>query len=173
MSDYDFIGVTSRMDESLVALALILQLPLVDTLPPLVTVRSRGTFDYDRSNNKCFLIQKASSPTMEMREYLKSPEWKAQISGDALLYSAANASLDRTIEMIGRKEFSDQLGKYVELKEAVFKVCGGAECTRCSVTGEVLEVSNRSPRCDMSNCLKVALKTLEVGKNGSNEIRDT
>ena len=148
LNEYDFIGVTSRMDESLVALALILKLPLTDTLP-YTPSRSSGTYDYNPGTNACFFIKKGS-PTVEMREYFASQEWKAEIAGDAFLYAGANLSLDRTIEKIGKEMFRAKLGRFQELKDAVSKFCGSAECTRCSATGEVRSIDD--PRCNRASC---------------------
>ena len=44
-----------------------------------------------------------------MQEFFASDTWKDLSKGDYLLYLAANASLDRTIDSLGQDEFNHKL----------------------------------------------------------------
>ncbi len=65
LKDYDFIGITERMDETLVVLSLLLDLPLSDVL--YLKAKGSGGFDDGRHNKKCVYIvdplPKKSAPT--------------------------------------------------------------------------------------------------------------
>lgn len=136
IQDYDFIGVTERIDEvcnvmthhwcvdktsidptlltpsqSFVALAMILRIPLSDVL--YLSAKMNGGYD-----DHCFFIQ-PSSLTTGMKTYLESDEWKETIQEDLELYKAANRSLDMTIDRLGRAQFESNLAQYkAALKEA-------------------------------------------------------
>jgi hypothetical protein len=56
MRQYDFIAVTERMDESLVAMSMLLHLPLADIL--YLKAKSSGGFD-DGGHGFCVVIQKS------------------------------------------------------------------------------------------------------------------
>jgi len=153
LEEFDFIGLVSRIDESLVALGFILNLPLVDLLH-VKSKKTSGNYDYNARLNTCFQSVK-SRPTEDMKVYFESKEWKAKIAGDDLLFHAANLSLNRTIEMIGKEKFGAKLQEYNELKDIMFELCGSAVCStnKCSLTGEVVK---KNPKCSAQNCAAVA-----------------
>ena len=160
LRDYDFIGVTSRMDESLVVFSMLLNIPLILVLY-LSSSRVSGGYDYDAQRHKCFKIQK-SAPTGAMKHYLKSDEWGAKIAGDNLLYRAANQNLDATIKnVIGKEKFYHELQRYRDMMSMLQKECGGEDCAstvRCEREGEppldVIDVIESNPKCDINHCLK-------------------
>jgi hypothetical protein len=157
--DYDFIGVTSRMDESLVAFSMLLKMPLANVIY-LHPRKVSGNYEYDKKRQICFKIQK-SALTDDMKEYLDSDGWKAKIAGDNLLFKAANLSLDQTIEnIIGKDIFDRKLEMYRRMMKAIQNVCGGEDCDdqKCTSTGELREkdLRPRDPKCNIDNCLKAA-----------------
>ena len=106
---FDFIGLLERLDESLVALQLVLGLKTMD----IVHTKSKQSGSYvlvkSRANNfkgECNLIPKTVSVSPGVGAYLGGREWDTNNRGDTLLYDAANRSLDRTIDAIGRSSFS-------------------------------------------------------------------
>mmetsp|Transcript_32983 Transcript_32983/g.75980 ORF Transcript_32983/g.75980 Transcript_32983/m.75980 type:complete len:324 (-) Transcript_32983:405-1376(-) len=54
LNDYDFVGITERMDESLVALQMLLRLNVTDIL--YLSAKTRGGFDDGGYNNTCVYI---------------------------------------------------------------------------------------------------------------------
>ncbi|GFH44608.1 hypothetical protein CTEN210_01082 [Chaetoceros tenuissimus] len=156
LQEYDFIGIASRMDESLVALTFLLKIPL----DSVIYVRSRktsGGYDFNAVKNECFFMQKTEA-TQDLKQYLASDQWKVSIAGDILLYKAVNLSLDKTIELIGREKFETRMNKYLELKNMVDDICGEAQCSRCSATGEVIDLTRmeKDKRCKVEWCIQAA-----------------
>ena len=70
-----------------------------------------------------------------MKDYFASPKWRKVVEGDLLLYQAAHASLDRTIEALGKEHFQKNL---IEFKLALQKAnahCEGRVQPMCSSGG--------------------------------------
>lgn len=133
VQDYDFLAVVERLDESIVALQLLLGLDTGDVL----TLSSKRAGQYHAFDKKsgCVQLQKSfASPAV--REYLSSPEWIAQNYGDYLLYHASNRSLDMTIERIGRPRFAAELKRYREAMALVDRECSATAIFPCSVDGQ-------------------------------------
>lgn len=154
---YDFVLLAERMDESLVALSMILGLPVTD----VVTTRSKvsGTSyqlihneksninnsNEDSDNGRCVLIQKPfMSPNIS--HFLQSDDWRATNYADYLLHQAVNLSLDLTIDSMGREIFDEHLREYRRLQSAIFQNCFESSNTEvvfpCSQNGA--EQSERS-----------------------------
>ena len=73
----------------------------------------------------------------ETDDFLASDEWKAQIAGDELLYSAASTSLDMTIEDIGKEKFDARLKEFETLMAlADERGCNSDEHQLCSSKGK-------------------------------------
>jgi len=117
LEDYDFIAVTERMDESLVAMKLLLGLSVEDILYAKAA-RSAGSFSNGApvATRPCFYII-PSFLTTNMNDFFYTPgknqQWLEYSRGDALLHKAADASLDRTIdEVFGRERFQHELMEF-------------------------------------------------------------
>jgi hypothetical protein len=89
--DYDFIAIAERLDESLVVLSLLLDIPLGDVLH-LDSKRSEG-YDGEGGRGRCFWMV-PTNLTAEMQSYLETPQWKAHVLAERALYQAARYSLD-------------------------------------------------------------------------------
>jgi hypothetical protein len=137
LNSYNFVGVTERMDESFVAMAMLLGLPLADVL--YLAAKSRGGFDdagraSDASKpTPCTYIW-PSFVSEGMQSQLDSDDWRNKSHWDRVLHRAANRSLDLTIDYLGRALFSEQLDLYrralarsreVCLRNAVFPCSSG------------------------------------------------
>ena len=156
LHDFDFIGISGRMDESLVAFALLLKIPLTDVLYQ-ASRRVSGGYDFNKPTGECFKMMK-STTTVDMKKYFDTVEWKAKIAGDDLLYRAANANLDKTILVsIGKEKFKKKLKMYREVKNIMDGVCGDADCGICTATGEIRTRSGIDPRCDINKCIANAM----------------
>lgn len=133
LSDYDFIGITERMDESAVALMMLLRVPIGDIL--YLDAKGNGGYDDGIHLNTCYFIQR-SKVTPKMKELFRSPFWKNVTKWDNLLYKAANRSLDLTIDRLGRDAFADNLAKFQHANKMARERCLTTEIFPCTSTGE-------------------------------------
>jgi hypothetical protein len=136
IQNYDFLALTERLDESLVAMRLLLDLPVSDILS--ASSKVGGAYFYVNNKSKsprCIPLQKSfRSPVVQA--YLESDEWYAQNYGDYLLYAAANRSLDMTIERSGKERFAEALVEYHDAMKLVKKECEARTIFPCSSSGK-------------------------------------
>ena len=148
---YNFVGIIERMDESLVALQLLLGLEVSDIL--YMSSKVHGTYDrrpiVGGGGRKFECVKLASFNATrapgEVLDYLTSPEWFAKNYGDYLLYHAANISLDRTILDIGLPRFAKALKEYRSLQRLANNHCHSRVHFPCSPNGtDQIELSKSS-----------------------------
>ena len=84
-NDYNFIGVTERMDESLVALAMLLNVPLADVL----YLSSKTSGAYGSTHEGCQFLQK-SFVTPGMQEFFQTTEFQDCANVDHIIHQVAN-----------------------------------------------------------------------------------
>jgi hypothetical protein len=127
LSDYDFIGVTERMEESTVALAMLLGAPLADVL--YLNAKQNGGYD-----DLCkYIAPSFSSPGMEA--FLKkNPFYKHRMQWEHVLHQVVNRSLDLTIDLtLGRDKFNAQLARFQHAQSVAQTRCqhlnGGLSCS--------------------------------------------
>ena len=131
---YDFIGVSDRLNESLLTLSFLLDLPLTD----IAYISYRQSGSYEEYQKKCVKIVEAKL-TADVEDYLQTDEWKAVIGGDKKLHMAANEALDNTIDnVIGRDIFEARLRDYVALTTLV-QECNSICSSTCSEDGQYKE----------------------------------
>jgi hypothetical protein len=132
--DYDFVGVTERMDESAVALAMLLRLPLADIL----YLKAKGHGGYDDAggspNKKCTYIW-PSFVSSGLQEFFRTDEWQNIVQWDHAVFQAANRSLDLTIDKLGRTKFDHFLRKFREAKALAHDRCLPKTVFPCSEGG--------------------------------------
>jgi hypothetical protein len=121
LQGYDFVGVTERMHESLVALQMILGLETNDIL--YLKAKSSGNWDDGAANNQTCVYIVPSFQSPGMKKYFASNHWKNNMSGDYLLYRAAHKSLDMTIERLGRQDFEKNLAKFERAMQVASETC--------------------------------------------------
>lgn len=146
--DYDFIGITERMDESLVVLQHLLHLPTSDIMH--LNAKSNGGFDDGAFNSTCvFIVPSYTSATMKI--WLEnSSVWKDKIRGDEMLYNAAYRSLDLTIDSLGREQFEEKLEKFRRAQKLALEKCSSNLTMPCSPEGvraKVLDVNKFASDC--------------------------
>ncbi|KAL7577563.1 hypothetical protein ACA910_015092 [Epithemia clementina (nom. ined.)] len=141
LDGYDFIAITERMDESLVAMQMLLNLTTKDIL--YTRARSSASFSNGPKKNPCIYIQ-PSFLTPTIKDYLESPEWQHMIRGDLLLYKAANASLDRTIEALGKDKFQQNFRAFQAGMKLAENHCKGRVQSTCSEGGDYIPPENRT-----------------------------
>ena len=139
LNQYDFIVVTERMDESLVALSMLMGLPISDVM---VAANSKVSGNYvlsrwgpDKGNCVALPSAKVETAAAPVQSFLSSPEWYMMNYADYLLYAAANASLDRTIDTLGRDPFQRRLAEYRTLRQRVLDYCGLRLGSGCYANG--------------------------------------
>lgn len=134
LSEYNFIGITERLDESLVVLQMLLGLKTND----LLYLKAKGNGGYDDAatmNRTCqYIVPSFVSPGME--KFFASKEWKDRIAGDELLYAAADKSLDLTIDALGREEFKRNLVLFRKTLALAEATCTNVRFP-CSESGEL------------------------------------
>jgi len=111
LRSYNFLGVVERMDESAVALQMILGLNTSDVL-----------FLSSKVSGSSPRIQ-STFVTPRMQQYFESDEYKTATAVDMELYQAVNRSLDLTIDRLGRSEYDRQLDKFRTAKRTVDETC--------------------------------------------------
>jgi hypothetical protein len=133
---YDFLGVTERFDESMVALALITNTPIRDIL--YLSSKNNGAYDDGAYRNQCTkIISGHLTPTMQ--SYLDSVQWQYYISPEWHLYRAVNRSLDLTIDygiVGGRSRFNDALHVFRMAQRSVEANCSSTVRFPCTGTGQ-------------------------------------
>ena len=97
------------MDETLVVLQMLLNLTTKDILYTRVHGLS-GTFTNGDDDRPCFWVTRPFL-TPGIEEFFNSHVCQQLLEDDLRLYHAVNASLDRTIEALGRKEVARNLQK--------------------------------------------------------------
>lgn len=141
LEDYNFIALLERLDESLVVFQMLLGLTTKEVL--YTRARSSGTFSNGWKGRPCFYIA-PSFLTDGMKEFFASEEWKKTIQHDLMLYEAANACLDRTIDALGRNEFETNLAALKDGLTLANENCKGRVLGMCSESGEEIPISNRT-----------------------------
>ena len=126
--EYDFIGVTERMEETAVAFNMLLNGTLADILH-LPIVKGHGSYD-----DMCRFVP---SPvlTPDMQAFLHSPSWQRAIYWDRVLYQLANASLDATIARLGTQAFGQRLQQFRAVQTVVRRECGHRNVFPCTSDG--------------------------------------
>ena len=134
LSEYDFFGITERMDESAVALMMLTGSKLGDIL--YLDAKRSGSFDDGACDNTCYFIQKFRL-TPQIRQFLESEYWLEVTKWDNLLYAAANRSLDLTIERLGKATFTEHLSKFRYAQNVAQKKCRAQDVFPCTSTGQL------------------------------------
>jgi len=129
LDEYDFLAVTERMDESAVALSMLMGIPLADVM--YLPSKIHGvSFDI---RSECRQVQ-PSHVTPKMQEFLDSDEWKRMSKWDRVIHKAANRNLDLTIERLGQFEFQKKLALFKQAQDLALERClhGGLVTLPCS-----------------------------------------
>jgi hypothetical protein len=140
LDEYDFIAITERMDESIVALMMLLGRSINDVIG--LTVKTKGGWDDGSFQDTCFYIV-PSFVSSSMKAYFQSQEWKEYIQYEEALYAAANRALDMTIERLDPELFEQNLKRYREVQQVAYDRCIDRTVFPCSDGG----VRNRENDC--------------------------
>jgi hypothetical protein len=153
LNHYDFIGVTERMEESLAVLTVLWGLDVADVI--VLPAKRSGGYDAGGGTNKrkpkCTKIQKAvRTPALEA--FFKSTVYQSG-HADYLLYHAAVASLDRTIEELGASRVHERVWKIRQLQQLAELKCSDRAYFPCSRNGTLqLALANQSCYVQDAGC---------------------
>ena len=148
-SEYDFIGVAERMDETAVALQLLLGL---DTQHILHLDSDNGGGNLGGATSSCrFDVPMMLSPTMMDFFYNRTGPWQRSTSVriESALHRAASSSLDMTIDNLGRARFHKALERFRLAQQRVKERCSSVSMPVCSETenGDGKRQSKESAKC--------------------------
>lgn len=142
IDEYNFIGITERMDDSLVVLKMLLDLDFEDIL--YMSAKTNGSFTtgmIEEGVTGCIYIV-PSFITDGMKEFFASDYWKRYVEFDNLLYKAAVKSLDNTIDFLGREEFEQELTTFKKAQKVTQERCADRTIYRCNNRGEFVGAMN-------------------------------
>jgi hypothetical protein len=129
---YDFLAVTERMDESLVVMKLLWDLHDEDVL--VLPAKIAGGYEPQGGNANCSLTVKSfRSPAVE--QYIAEEFDKDNM--DYVYYAAANYSLDKTINMLGREKVAAEVERHRALQRLVNAQCASEAFFPCSAEGKL------------------------------------
>jgi hypothetical protein len=129
LQNYDFLGISERMEESLVVLAMLTRVPLADVV--VLPSKVSGGYDDGKSPRGCVLIHhKWSTPTVDGYLYGEFLDGNA----DYLLYQAVNISLDRTIDTLGRSKVQKGVRRYRKHLAKNERECRDRAILPCPIT---------------------------------------
>jgi hypothetical protein len=146
ITDFDFIGVTERFDESLVVLSFLWQIPLGDLLY-LSPAKAHGSWALWQQGNRqyCSLVREPPPSILQspqIQEYLRSSEWHDRVYWDQRIYQSAVASLDATIASIGVNRVQERLEAFRAAQAVAAQACPPVAYQPCQPNGAMLQQSN-------------------------------
>lgn len=128
MQGLDFVGIVERMDESLVVLQLLLGLQPSD----VIVLSSKRAGGYD-AKEECHKIVPPGNISATVQDYLDTSF--QEDNRDYELYAAANASLDKTIDALGRERVEREVIHHRYLQQMAEKKCLETAKFPCSPEG--------------------------------------
>jgi len=128
IQEMDFIAIAERMDESLVVFRLLNDFKPKD----MIVLSSKKHGGYDGGMTGCHKIVPSFTPP-KIQKYL-STSFEEENS-DYVLYAAANASLDKTIDMLGRDLVEREVKRHQYLQAVANKYCQEKADFPCSNEG--------------------------------------
>ena len=140
---YDFVGLVERLDESLVALQMLLGVTTDYVLH--LSSKGNGGDDDGYAAGGCSYIP-PSFVSDAMGRYFESEGWRGKKNGlDYALWRAVNRSLDETIEVaLGRAAFDEQFAEYKRMMEVAERRCLSRAVFPCTGPGLPNEKSKES-----------------------------
>ena len=156
---YDFIGITERMDESLVVMKILLGLETSDIL----YLPDPGPFKpwyINATSISCSFRGITPFVSKNMTKFIQSESWQKKVRADTLLFQAANRSLDLTIYALGKDRVHDELREFYKAIEAAQKNCSTMfPCTASGVFLPQNDCLQQDLGCGL-NCLDLLVHPL-------------
>ncbi len=129
INGYDFLAVNERMEESLVVLAMLAQIPLTDVV--VYSSKLSGGYNFALNQKGCVLTQKKWT-TPKIDEYIIG-DYRSANKDDYLLYNAAQRSLDKTIDALGRKRVEENVELLRNLQQQNEEQCASEVAMPCPI----------------------------------------
>jgi hypothetical protein len=149
---YDFIGITERMDESLVIMKILLGLETSDIL----YLPDPGPFKpwyFNETSILCNFRGIEPFVSKNMSKFIESESWRNKVGADTLLFQAANRSLDLTISALGKDLVRSELRDFYKAMAAAQKNCPTVfPCTTSGVFSPQNDCLQQDLGCGL-NCL--------------------
>lgn len=137
LDQYDFIGLTERMTESLAVMTLLWDLDPKDVIV-LSAKQSHHNQSYDAGGNRhrCHKLQAPTADNLPvaLSNYLNSSDYERG-HADFLLYHEVQAKLDHTIQGLGASLVQDRAARIGHLQAWAEQVCRPTAIFPCSETG--------------------------------------
>jgi hypothetical protein len=134
LEDYNFIGVTERLDESFVVLMMQMNLRMADIL--YLSAKERGGYDDGEDGpDGCAYIWPSFLSVGMQDFFANNSAWKDTVTNDNVLYKAVNRSLDLTIDRLGRDNVAAQLARFRRVRETVLARCSQTAVFPCDSSG--------------------------------------
>eukprot|EP00546_Thalassionema_frauenfeldii_P005661 CAMPEP_0178928824 /NCGR_PEP_ID=MMETSP0786-20121207/20164_1 /TAXON_ID=186022 /ORGANISM="Thalassionema frauenfeldii, Strain CCMP 1798" /LENGTH=363 /DNA_ID=CAMNT_0020604823 /DNA_START=120 /DNA_END=1211 /DNA_ORIENTATION=- len=138
LKEYNFIAITERMNESLVVFKMLFDLSFEDILYTSAKTSGSFTTGPDQENSPCIYLV-PSFLTDGMKDFFASEEWQQDyIGADNMLYNAANKSLDKTIDSLGRTEVERQVKIFEKALDYSNQQCVDKTFYRCNRKGQFI-----------------------------------
>jgi len=127
LNGYDFVAVNERMQESLVVLAMLAQIPLTDVV--VFSSKIAGGFGIALGKKGCVKL-KNKWTTPKIDEYIHG-DYQIANKDDYLLYNAAQRSLDKTIDALGRHRVEENVKLLRSLQQQNDEQCASKVTMPC------------------------------------------
>ena len=149
LETYNFIALAERLDESLAVMTLLWNLRPQDVI--VLSAKTKGGYDDGKFQKQCHKIPEPQL-TPAISEFLHSPEYLHH-NLDVALYAAANVSLDKTIEALGREKVQERLNLIRRMQQVAEKQCQSEAIYPCSPDGKLQRnAARQSCYVDDSGC---------------------
>jgi hypothetical protein len=133
LNDFDFVGTTERLDESLVVLKLLLGLEFGDIL--YLSVKSARSYEFLPNKQACSqLIPKVVTP--EMEQFFQTEFWRNYTQADEVVYQAAKRSLELTIDALGPDLVARELQLFRKAQAMAYDKCAATTQFPCNEKGQ-------------------------------------
>eukprot|EP00977_Amphora_coffeiformis_P008953 scaffold2029_cov181-Amphora_coffeaeformis.AAC.2 len=131
LSTYNFIAVTERMEESLVVMKMLWNLEDGDIIVSSVKQAGGWSYNWDEAET-CFHVP-TIKPSPAVEEFLDTDFMENNY--DFILHQFANASLDATIDSLGREQVQGEVERHRHLKKQALRYCRNKIVSPCSEDG--------------------------------------
>ena len=132
-----------EVDESLVLLSFMLDLPVTDVL--YLDSKVAGSYMVHPNEKSCRRIGRKRKLFPSTEQFLQSDRWKRVSKLEQMVYDAINRSIDVTIDdVVGRDVFNVRLQEFLRAKALAQDSCSNKVVMTCTADGNLTAVNERS-----------------------------
>lgn len=162
LSQYNFIAITERMEESLIVLKLLLGLEMEDIL--FMPAKKHGSFTTGVPPERPCVYIVPPFLTPGMQEFFESQYWKNYTRIDQRLYDAAVQSLDNTIEALGRQKVQEEVLVFRQALQYAHQRCEERTVYKCNSKGDFVDSNSTCYMWDVG-CGYECLNEISITKD--------